>query len=66
VPIEYGPLDPGHPWYDYAQPLPGEIWGDGSESVTHISVLFTSSFEGDFFKGAVGSTLEVDNFTLKY
>lgn len=66
VPIEYGPLDPGHPWYDYAQPQPGEIWGDGSESVTHISVLFTSSFEGDFFKGAVGSTLEVDNFTLKY
>jgi hypothetical protein len=66
VPIEYGPLDPSHPWYNYAEPQPGDIWGDGSESVTHISVLFTSSFEGDFFKGAVGSTLEIDNFTLKY
>ena len=33
---------------------------------THIVVVFTSSHEGDYFKGASGSTLTADNFNLIY
>ena len=66
VPIKYGPLEASDPWYTYAQPLEGEVWGDGSEAVTHITILATSSFEGDFFKGAIGSTLELDDIELVY
>ena len=66
VPIKYGPLAASDPWFGYAQPQTGEIWGDGTEAVTHITVLATSSFEGDFFKGAIGSTLALDNIDLGY
>lgn len=66
VPVKYGPLDASDPWYAYAQPQPDEEWGTGTENVTHITVLFSSSFEGDFFSGAIGSTLEVDNVLLNY
>jgi hypothetical protein len=66
IPVKYGPLDVTDPWYSYAQPIDGEVWGDGTEVVTHISILATSSFEGDFFKGAIGSTLELDNIELIY
>lgn len=66
IPIKYGELDPSDPWFSYAQPQPDEVWGDGTEPVTHISILATSSFEGDFFNGAIGSTLELDNVSLGY
>ncbi len=66
VPIKYGALDPSDPWFEYAQPREGEVWGDGTEAVTHITLLATSSFEGDFFKGAIGSTLELDDIELGY
>jgi hypothetical protein len=66
IPIKYGPLEASDPWFDYAQPQEGEVWGDGSEAVTHISILATSSFEGDFFNGAIGSTFELDNIMLNY
>ena len=66
VEIKYGPLDASDPWFDYAQPTGDEVWGDGTENVTHITVLATSSFEGDFFKGAIGSTLELDEIELGY
>ncbi|MCL1973309.1 MAG: PCMD domain-containing protein, partial [Bacteroidetes bacterium] len=33
---------------------------------THIVVVLTSSHEGDYFKGAPGSTLTADNFVLLY
>jgi hypothetical protein len=66
VPIKYGELDPSDPWYDYAQPREGEEWGDEAEAITHITVLATSSFEGDFFNGAIGSTLELDEIELEY
>jgi len=64
--IKYGPLDASDPSYAYAQPVEGEVWGDGTETVTHITILATSSFEGDFFKGAIGSTLELDDIELGY
>ena len=66
VPIKYGPLDASDPWYTYAQPAEGETWGDGTETVTHITILATSSFEGDSFNGAIGSTLELDAIELVY
>ncbi len=66
IPVKYGPLDASDPWFVYAQPQPDEEWGTGSESITHITVLFSSSFEGDFFNGAIGSTLEVDNLEMVY
>lgn len=66
IPVKYGPLDASDPWFDYAQPQPDEEWGTGSENVTHITVLFSSSFEGDFFNGAIGSVLEIDNLEMIY
>lgn len=66
VPIKYGELDPSDPWYDYAQPREGEEWGGEAEAITHITILATSSFEGDFFNGAIGSTLELDDIELEY
>jgi len=42
-------------------------WGDISkENPTHILVVFTSSYQGDYFIGAPGSELLVDNFELIY
>ncbi len=66
IPIKYGPLEASDPWFEYAQPRDDEIWGDGSEPITHVTFLATSSFEGDFFKGAIGSTLELDEIELGY
>jgi ferredoxin len=36
------------------------------EDPTHILVTFTSSYQGDYFIGAPGSKLLVDNFKLIY
>lgn len=66
IPIKYGPLESSDPWFEYAQPRDDEIWGDGSEPITHVTFLATSSFEGDFFNGAIGSTLELDDIELGY
>ena len=42
-------------------------WGDiETENPTHILVVFTSSYQGDYFIGAPGSKLLVDNFELIY
>jgi hypothetical protein len=66
VPVKYGELAVSDPWYAFAQPQTGESWGTGEEPITHITVLATSSFEGDFFKGAIGSELRLDNIYLGY
>lgn len=66
VQIKYGPLEASDPWFEYAQPRDDEVWGDGSEPITHVTFLASSSFEGDFFKGAIGSTLELDDIELGY
>jgi len=42
--------------------VPGKEW----LSPTHLVVVLTSSHEGDYFKGAPGSTLTADNFALIY
>ena len=42
-------------------------WGDiANDKPTHILVVFTSSYQGDYFIGAPGSKLLVDNFELVY
>lgn len=42
-------------------------WGDiTTDKPTHILVVFTSSYQGDYFIGAPGSKLLVDNFKLIY
>ncbi len=42
-------------------------WGDiTKEKPTHIVVVFSSSYQGDYFIGAPGSTLYIDNFELVY
>ena len=37
-----------------------------SEKPTHITIVFTSSKDGDLFTGAVGSILIVDDLELLY
>ena len=44
------------------QPVPGKE----NAKMTHIVVRMSSSYEGDYFKGANNSALTVDNFTLIY
>ncbi len=47
--------------------MPKATWGDISKDrPTHIFVVFTSSYQGDYFIGAPGSRLTVDNFKLIY
>ena len=47
--------------------MPFSTWGDiSTENPTHIIMGFTSSYQGDYFIGAPGSKLRVDNFKLIY
>ena len=47
--------------------MPEATWGDiATDKPTHILVVFTSSYLGDYFIGAPGSKLLVDNFELIY
>jgi len=58
----YGELPNSDP--DYMKPADGYA-PEGSKP-THITVVFSSSALGDFFTGAIGSVLEVDDFELIY
>ncbi len=62
LPLFYG--QPGNPAY-YEIPVNG-TWGNGDETPTHISVIFSSSARGAFFEGAPGSELLLNNFQLYY
>ena len=66
VPIKYGELTDADPEFEYANIRPGESWADPDETPTHITVVFSSSALGDFFTGAIGSELWVNNFELVY
>ena len=47
--------------------MPEATWGDiTTDKPTHIIAVFSSSYLGDYFIGAPGSTLLVDNFELIY
>lgn len=42
------------------------VYGTGNEKPTHITVVFASSHRGDYFEGAPGSELYIDDLVLKY
>lgn len=42
------------------------VYGTGNEKPTHITVVFASSHRGDFFEGAPGSELFIDDLELIY
>lgn len=42
------------------------VYGTGNEKPTHISVVFASSHRGDYFEGAPGSELWIDDLELIY
>lgn len=47
--------------------MPEATWGNiATDKPTHILVVFTSSYQGDYFIGAPGSKLVVNNFDLIY
>ena len=64
--IKYGELSPSDPEFEYAKIREGEAWGDPLATPTHVTVVFSSSALGDFFTGAIGSELWVNNFELVY
>ncbi|SDQ71339.1 PCMD domain-containing protein [Flagellimonas zhangzhouensis] len=66
VNIKYGALSASDPEFEYANIKEGEIWGNADDTPTHITVVFTSSALGDFFTGAIGSELRINNFELIY
>ncbi|GAA4812923.1 hypothetical protein GCM10023330_20620 [Litoribaculum gwangyangense] len=66
IDIKYGELTPSDLEYEYANIQDGESWGLGSATPTHITVVFSSSALGDFFTGAIGSELWINNFELIY
>lgn len=66
IPITYGELSPSDPQFEYANIREGESWGQSSDTPTHITVVFSSSALGDFFTGAIGSELWINNFELLY
>jgi hypothetical protein len=42
------------------------VYGTGEERPTHIAVVFASSHRGDYFEGAPGSELYIDDLELIY
>ncbi|MBO3116377.1 PCMD domain-containing protein [Winogradskyella sp. DF17] len=66
VEIKYGELTPSDPEFEYANIRDDESWGNPQDTPTHITVVFSSSALGDFFTGAIGSELWVNNFELIY
>ncbi|MEO0505598.1 MAG: PCMD domain-containing protein [Bacteroidota bacterium] len=66
VNIKYGELTSVDPEFEYANIREGESWGNAADTPTHIIVVFSSSALGDFFTGAIGSELWINNFELLY
>jgi hypothetical protein len=67
VNFTYGELDSSYP--DFMKPPDGKyVTGDSANFIlpSHITFVASSSFDGDNFAGAVGSTLVVDNLQLIY
>ncbi|MGL2993614.1 PCMD domain-containing protein [Flavobacterium sp. TSSA_36] len=63
IPLTYGELNNSFPAYQ--KPKNG-LYGSTNEAVTHITVVFSSSFNGDQLEGGTNSTLLVNNFKLIY
>jgi hypothetical protein len=67
VDLVYGTLD-DESYPEELLPEDGYVSDDSLDFIlpTHISFLATSSFEGDKFAGAIGSTLIIDDLELIY
>jgi hypothetical protein len=59
----YGPLPTNVPAYQ--KPANG-LYSAHNEKVTHLTVVFSSSYNGALFEGGVNSTLVVNDFNLIY
>lgn len=63
VDLIYGTLGSNVP--DYQKPVNG-LYANPTDKVTHITVVFSSSYNGALFEGGTNSTLVVDDFNLGY
>ncbi|MCU0441728.1 MAG: PCMD domain-containing protein [Bacteroidia bacterium] len=63
VDLWYGTLPNDVPAYQ--KPTNG-LYANSNEKATHITVVFSSSYNGAFFEGGTNSTLVVNNFALIY
>jgi len=66
IELKYGELSPSDSEFEYANIREGESWASAQDMPTHITVVFSSSALGDFFTGAIGSELWINNFELVY
>jgi len=63
VDLVYGTLGANVPAYQ--KPANG-LYGAANEKVTHLTVVFSSSYNGALFEGGTNSTLVVNDFYLNY
>lgn len=63
IDLTYGELNASFP--EYQKPKNG-LYASANEPVTHITVVFSSSFNGDLLEGGTNSTLLVNHFKLVY
>jgi hypothetical protein len=63
VDLAYGPLGATIP--DYQKPSNG-LYASANEKVTHLTVVFSSSYNGALFEGGTNSTLVINEFNFIY
>lgn len=63
IPLVYGTLPSNSPTYQF--PANG-LFASANESITHITIVFTSSASGATYEGGVNSTLVVNDLLLNY
>ena len=63
VPLIYGRLPANTPSHQFPD---NGLFGNATDRITHISMVFASSTGGATFEGGVGSTLTVNNLRLIY
>ncbi|MCU0358853.1 MAG: PCMD domain-containing protein [Cyclobacteriaceae bacterium] len=63
IDLVYGPLGSNIPTYQ--KPANG-LFASVNEKVTHLTVVFSSSYNGALFEGGTNSTLVVNDFILIY
>ncbi|NME72510.1 PCMD domain-containing protein [Flammeovirga aprica] len=62
--VQYGEIVNPEPGFRLRSDETG--WADANATPTHVIIVFTSSSAGDFFRGAIGSTMYVDEISIEY
>lgn len=62
--VQYGEIQNPEPGFRLREDETG--WADATATPTHVIIVFTSSSAGDFFRGAVGSVMYVDEISIEY